>query len=32
MKINELASLENLESIAKEKGLSYNSDSVKIID
>ena len=32
MKINELASLENLESIAKEKGLSYNSNSVKIID
>ena len=32
MKINELASLENLESIAKERGLSYNSNSVKIID
>ncbi len=31
MKINELASLENLESVAKEKGLSYTSDSVKII-
>ena len=32
MKINELASLENLESIAKERGLSYNSNSFKIID
>ncbi len=31
MKINELASLENLESIAKEKGLSYTSDSVKTV-
>ena len=32
MQINELASLENLESVAKDKGLSYNSDSVKTIE
>lgn len=32
MKINELASLENLEAIAKEMGLSYNNSSVKVIE
>lgn len=32
MKINELASLENLESIAKEMGLSYTYNSVKTVD
>ena len=32
MKINELASLENLEAIAKKMGLSYTSKSIKTID
>ena len=32
MKINELASLENLSQVAKEKGLSYTSNSVKTIE
>lgn len=32
MIINELASLENLENIAKSSGLSYTSDSIKMID
>lgn len=32
MKINELASLENLESVAKKMGLSYTSKSIKTID
>ena len=32
MVINELASLENLENIAKSSGLSYTSDSIKMID
>lgn len=32
MKINELASLENLESVAKKMGLSYTSNSIKTID
>ena len=32
MKINELASLENLESVAKKQGLSYTSNSIKTID
>lgn len=32
MKINELASLENLEAIAKELGLSYTSNSVKTVE
>ena len=31
MKINELASLENLESVAKKMGLSYTSNSIKTI-
>lgn len=32
MQINELASLENLEAVAKQQGLSYNSNSVKTIE
>ena len=32
MKINELASLENLEAVAKKMGLSYTSNSIKTID
>ena len=32
MKINELASLENLESVAKKMGLSYTSNSIKTIN
>lgn len=32
MKINELASLENLEAVAKKMGLSYSSNSIKTID
>jgi cell division protein FtsL len=31
MKISELASLENIESIAKELGLSYNNDNIKTV-
>ena len=32
MKINELASLENLETVAKKMGLSYTSNSIKTIN
>ena len=32
MKINELASLENLQSVAKKMGLSYTNNSIKTID
>lgn len=32
MKINELASLENIEAIAKKMGLSYNNSSIKTIE
>ena len=32
MKINELASLDNIEAIAEESGLSYNNDNIKVID
>ena len=32
MKINELASLNNIQAIAEENGLSYNNDNIKIID
>ena len=32
MKINELASLDNLETVAKKMGLSYTSNSIKTID
>ncbi len=31
MKINELASLDNIQDIANEKGLSYNNDNIKTI-
>ncbi len=31
MKINELASLDNIQSVAKEEGLSYNSSNIKVI-
>ena len=31
MKINELASLEKIQAIAKEQGLSYNNDNIKNI-
>ena len=32
MKINELASLENIQKIIKEKGLEYNNDNIKNVD
>lgn len=32
MKINELASLEHLEAVAKKMGLSYTSNSIKTLD
>lgn len=32
MKINELASLENIQKVIKEKGLEYNNDNIKNID
>lgn len=32
MKINELASLENIEAIAKTMGLSYNNNSIKVVE
>ena len=32
MKINELASFDNVESVAEKEGLSYTSDSVKTIE
>ena len=32
MKINELASLDNLDNVAKKMGLSYTSNSIKTID
>lgn len=32
MKINELASLENVEEVAENMGLSYTSDSVKTVE
>ncbi len=32
MKINELASLENIQKVIKEKGLVYNNDNIKNID
>lgn len=31
MKINELASLEKIQSIAKEQGLSYNNNNIRTI-
>ena len=32
MKINELASLENIQKVIKEKGLEYNNDNIKNIN
>ena len=32
MKINELASLENIQKVIKEEGLVYNNDNIKNID
>lgn len=31
MKINELASLENIQEVAKEYGLEYNNDNIKVV-
>ena len=31
MKINELASLDKLQQVANEQGLSYNNDNIKVI-
>ena len=31
MKINEMASLENVEAVSKDEGLSYNSENIKAI-
>ena len=31
MKINELASLEKIQEVAKEQGLSYNNNNIKTI-
>jgi len=32
MKINELASLDNVQDIIKQEGLTYNNDNIKNID
>lgn len=32
MKINELASLENIQKVIKDQGLKYNNDNIKNID
>lgn len=32
MKINEMASLENIQSISKDLGLAYNNENVKTIE
>ena len=32
MTINQLASLENMENVAKQEGLSYTSNSIKMVD
>ena len=32
MKINEMASLENIQAISKNLGLSYNNDNIKTIE
>ena len=32
MKINELASLENIQKVIKDEGLVYNNDNIKNID
>ena len=31
MKLNELASLDKIQEVADEKGLSYNNDNIKTI-
>jgi cell division protein FtsL len=31
MKINELQSFDNIQNVAKEKGLAYNSNNIKVI-
>ncbi len=31
MQINELASLENIQEVAKEYGLEYNNDNIKVV-
>ena len=31
MKINELASLSNIQDVAKEKGLDYNNDNIIVV-
>lgn len=32
MTINQLASLENMENVAKQEGLSYTSNSIKMVE
>ena len=32
MKINELASLDNIKDVIKKEGLTYNNDNIKNID
>ena len=32
MKVNELASLEKIQEVAKEQGLSYNNNNIRTID
>lgn len=32
MKINELASLENIQKVIKDKGLEYNNDNIKNVE
>ncbi len=32
MEINELASLDKIQSVAQENGLSYNNDNVKVVE
>lgn len=32
MKINEMASLENIQTVSKKLGLSYNDENIKTID
>ena len=32
MKINEMASLDNIKSVSKDLGLAYNNDNIKTIE
>ena len=32
MKINEMASLDNIQSVSEEAGLAYNNDNIRTID